>query len=98
MTVDQLTYHNPQGLMEPTNIIPMVNTIDLQGMTTHTNVIPAVNTMVDNIPASQLLNVGPGLFFDTTMMDSFPLVSPPLTQNETVNLGMLSSSTVAPKQ
>ena len=78
VTVDQLTYHDPQGLTTPTNVIPTINTIDLQGMTTHANVIPAVNTMVDNIPPSPLLNVGPGLFADTTMTASFPLVSPPL--------------------
>ena len=29
MTVDQLTYHDPQGLMAPTNVIPTINTIDL---------------------------------------------------------------------
>ena len=49
VTVNQLTYHDPQGLMAPANIIPMINTIDPQGMTTHSNVIPVVNTMVDNI-------------------------------------------------
>ena len=26
--VDQLTYHDPQGLTEPANIIPTINTID----------------------------------------------------------------------
>ena len=26
--VDQLTYHDPQGLMAPANIIPTINTID----------------------------------------------------------------------
>ena len=62
MTVDQLTYHDPQGLTAPASVIPTINTIDLQGMTTHANVIPPVNTMVNNIPASPLLNVGPGLF------------------------------------
>ena len=67
----------------------MINTIDLQGMTTHANIIPAVNTMVDNIPTSPLLNVGPGLFTDTTMMTYFPLVSPPLTTNDTMDLCML---------
>ena len=50
--VDQLTYHDPQGLMTPTNVISMINTIDPQGKTTPTNVIPAVNTMVDNTLAS----------------------------------------------
>ena len=49
MTVNQLTYHDPQGLTTPTNVIPTINTINPQGMTTHANVIPAVNTMVDNI-------------------------------------------------
>ena len=58
----------------------MINTIDPQGITAPANVIPAVNTMVDNIPASPLLNVGPKFFFDTTMTDSFPLVSPPQHQ------------------
>ena len=72
VTIDQLTYHDPQGLTTPANIIPMINTIDLQGMTTHSNVIPAVNTMVDNIQASPLLNVGHGLFADTTMKATFP--------------------------
>ena len=37
MTVDQLTYHDPQGITTPTNIIPTINTIDPQGMTTHTS-------------------------------------------------------------
>ena len=98
MMVDQMNYHDLQGLMTPTNVLPTINTIDPQGMTTHANVIPMVNTMVDNIPASPLLNVGPGLFVDTAMMAPFPLVSPPLTPNETVDLCMVSSGTVAPKQ
>ena len=98
MTVDQLTYHDPQGIAALANVIPTINTIDPQGMTTHVNVIPAVNTMVDNIPASPLLNVGPGLFADTTMTTHFPLVSPPLIPNETTDLCILSSSTATPKQ
>ena len=97
MTIDQLNYHDPQGLTTPANIIPMINTIDPQGLTTLANVIPVAKTMVDNIPASPLLNVGLGLFFDTTMMASFPLVSPLLTPNKTADLCMLSSSTAAPK-
>ena len=96
--VDQLTYHDLQGLMALANVIPTINTIEPQGMTTHANVVPAINTMVDNAPASLLLNVGPGLFADTTMMTHFPLVSPPPTQNETADLCMVSSSTAAPKQ
>ena len=28
VTADQLTYHDPQGLMEPTNVIPTINTVD----------------------------------------------------------------------
>ena len=96
MTVDQLTYHDLQGLTALANVIPTINTIDPQGMTTHANVIPAVNTMVDNIPASPLLNVGPRLFVNTTMTAHFPLVSPPLTQNETADLCMVSSSTADP--
>ena len=95
--VDLLNYHDPQGLTAPVNIIPTINTIDPQGITTHANVIPTVNTMVDNIPPSPLLNVGLGLFFDTTMAAYFPLVSPPPTPNETVDLWMLSSNTTAPK-
>ena len=98
VTVDQLTYHDLQALMEPTNVIPKINTIDPQWLTTPANVIPAVNTMVNNIPAFPLLNVGPRLFVDTTMTASFPLVSPPPTPNKTVELCMLSSSTAAPKQ
>ena len=62
MTVDQLTYHDPQGLTAPTNIIPTINTIEPQRTTTHANVVPAINTMVDNTLASPLLNVGPELF------------------------------------
>ena len=62
MMVDQLTYHDLQGLTTLANVIPMINTIVPQGMTTHVNVIPTVNTMVDNIPTSPLLNVGPGYF------------------------------------
>ena len=95
--VDQLTYHDPQGLTTPANVIPTITTIEPQGVTTHTNVVPAINTMVDNTPASPLLNVGPGLFADTTMTAHFPLVSLPLTQNETTNLCILSSSIAAPK-
>ena len=98
VTVDQLTYHDPQGLTAPANVIPTITTIEPQGMTTHANVIPAINTMVDNTPAYPLLNVGPGLFANTTMMAPFPLVSPPLTKNETADLCMVSSSTAAPKQ
>ena len=96
--VDQLTYHDLQGLTTSFNVIPTITTIEPQGTTTHANVIPAINTMVDNTPASPLLNVGPGFFADKTMMTHFPLVSPPLTQNETMNLCMLSSSTATPKQ
>ena len=66
MMVDQLTYHDPQRLTAPANVIPTLNTVDPQGLSTPTDVIPAINTMVDNIPASPLLNVGPGLFADTT--------------------------------
>ena len=62
VTVDQLTYHDLQGLMTLANVIPTITTIDRQGVTTHANVIPAINTMVDNTPASPLLNVGLGLF------------------------------------
>ena len=98
VTVDQLTYHDPQGLTALANVIPTINTIDPQGINTLANVIPAINTMDDNIPASLLLNVGPGLFSNTTMMDPCPLVSPPLTQNETIDLCMVSSSTAVPKQ
>ena len=97
MMVDQLTYHDPQGIMAPTNVIPTINTIDPQGMTTQANVIPVVNTMVDNILASPLLNVGPGLFFNTTMTAPFPLVSPLLTPNETADLCMISSNTTPHK-
>ena len=66
VTVDQLTYHDPQGLTAPANVIPTINTIDPQGLTAPANVIAVANTMVDNIPASPLLNVVPKLFFDTT--------------------------------
>ena len=92
--VDQLTYHDPQGLTTPANVIPTITTIEPQGMNTHTNVVPTINTMVDNTPASPLLNAGPGLFTDTTMMAHFPLVSPPPTQNDTADLCMVSSSTI----
>ena len=51
MTVDQLTYHDPQGLMAPSNVIPTITTIEPQGMTTHANVVAATNTMVDNTPS-----------------------------------------------
>ena len=70
--VDQLTYHDPQGLTEPANVILTITTIEPQGTTTHTNIIPAINTMANNTPAYPLLNVGPGLFADTTMMAPFP--------------------------
>ena len=74
MTVDQLTYHDPRGLTTLSNVIHMINTIDLQGLTATTNVIPMVNTMVDKKLASPLLNVGPRLFANTTMETSFPFV------------------------
>ena len=98
VTVDQLIYHDPQGLTTPTIVIPTITAIEPQGTTTHANVIPAINTMVDNTPSSLLLNVGPGLFVDTTMTTHFPLVSPPPTQNETADLCMFSFSTATPKQ
>ena len=98
VTVDQLTYHDPQGLIALANIIPTITTTELQGATTHANIIPATNVVVENTPSSPPLNVGTGLFTDPTMTDPFPLVSPPLTQNETMDLCMVSSSTAAPKQ
>ena len=98
LTVDQLTYHDLQGLTVPTNIIPTITTIEPQVVTTHANVIPVTNTMVENTPASPPLNVGPGLFTDPTMMAPFPLVSPPPTKNQTTELCMVSSSTTAPKK
>ena len=73
MTVDQLTYHDPQGLTVPTNVILKINTIDPQGLNPPTNVIPMTNTMVDNIPASPLLNLGPGGVFQYHHDDLFPL-------------------------
>ena len=78
--VDQLTYHDPQGLTTPANVIPTITTIEPQVATTHANVILATNNMVENTPAFPLLNVGTGLFIDPTMMAPFPLMSPPLTQ------------------
>ena len=72
VTVDELTYHDPQGLTTPANVIPTIATIEPQGRPTHTNVIPTINTMVDNTLASPLLNVGPGLFVDTTMTAHSP--------------------------
>ena len=93
--VDHITYHDMQGLTTPTNFIPAITTIEPQGVTTHANVIPAINTMVDNTPAPPLLNVGPGLFVDASMMAHFSLVSPPWTQNETADLCMVSPSTAA---
>ena len=77
--VDQLTYHDPQGLTTPANVILTITTIEPQGTPTHANVIAAINTMVDNTPVAPFLNVGPGLFAYTPMMAPFPLVSPPLT-------------------
>ena len=98
VTVDQLTYHDPQGLIVPTNVIPTITTIDPQVATTHANVIPVTNTIVENTPASPPLNVGPGLFTNPTMTAPFPLVSPPPTKNQNVDLCMVSSSIGAPKQ
>ena len=49
VTVDQLTYHDLQGLTSLANVIPTITTIELQGVTTHTNVIPMTNTMVENV-------------------------------------------------
>ena len=90
VTVDQLTYHDLQGLTTPFNFIPTITTIEPHGTTTHANVIPAINTMVDNTPAYPLLNVGPGLFADPTMTSPFPLVSPPPTQKQTTDLCVVS--------
>ena len=98
VTVDQLTYHDLQGLTMLGNVIPTITTTEPQGETTHANVILVTNTVVENTPASPPLNVGPGLFTDPTMTDPFLLVSPPLTQKQTVDLCMVSSSTIAPKQ
>ena len=98
VTVGQLTYHDLQGLTSPANVIPTTTTTELQGVTAHANVIPTTNTVVENAPASPPLNVGPGLFTDPTMTAPFPLVSPPPTQKQTVELCMVSSSTTAPKQ
>ena len=97
VTVDQLTYHDPQGLTTLANVIPTITTIEPQVATTHTNIIPGTKTVVENTSASPPLNVGPGLFTDPTMMAPFPLVSPPPTQNQTADLCMVSSSTTAPK-
>ena len=97
VTVDQLTYHDPQGLTMRANVIPTVTTIERQGAIAHANVIPATNTVVENTSSSQLLNVGPGLFTDPTMRAPFPLVSPPLTQKKYMDLCMVSSSTTTPK-
>ena len=52
VTVDQLTYHDPQGLTVPANVIPTITTIEPQGVTAHANVIPVTNTVVENTPAS----------------------------------------------
>ena len=60
MTIDQLTYHDLQGLTAPANVIPTINTIEPPRMSTHANVVPAFNTMVDSTPVSPLLNVGLG--------------------------------------
>ena len=98
VTVDQLTYHDTQGLIAPANVIPTITTIEPQGVTTHANVISATNIVVENTPASPLCNVGPGLFTNPTMMTLFPLVSPPPTQKKTADLCMVSSRTIAPKQ
>ena len=98
VTANQLTYHDLQVLTSPTNVIPTITTIEPQGMPRHANVVPTINTMVENTPASPPLNVGPRLFVDTTMTAHFPLVSPPPTQNETMDLCMVSSITAAPKK
>ena len=45
--VDQLTYHDLQGITTPTNAIPTINTIDPQGITAPANVIPAVKRAKD---------------------------------------------------
>ena len=95
--VDQLTYHDLQGLIAPANIIPTITTIEPQGETAHANIIPVTNTVVENKPASPPLNVGPQLFTDPTMMAPFLLMSPPLTQNQIADLCMVSLSTAAPK-
>ena len=77
--VDQLRYHDLQGLIVPTNVIPTITTIELQGVTTHANVILTTNTVVENTTASPPLNVGLGSFTNPTMMAPFPLLSPPLS-------------------
>ena len=37
VTVDHLTYHDPQGLTTPANVIPTITTIEPQGTNTHAN-------------------------------------------------------------
>ena len=71
VTVDQHSYHDPQGLMAPANVIPTITTIELEGMTTHTNIVLAINTMADNTSAYPLLNVVPRFFADPTMTVPF---------------------------
>ena len=51
VTVDQLTYHDLQGLTAPFNVIPTITTIEPQGMTTHANVVLVIKAMVDNTQA-----------------------------------------------
>ena len=34
VTIDHLTYHDPQGLTTPANVIPTITTIEPQGATT----------------------------------------------------------------
>ena len=42
--VDQLTYHDPQGLTALANVLHTITTIEPQGTTIHANVVPAINT------------------------------------------------------
>ena len=79
MMVDQLTYHDLQGLTTPVNVIPTITIIKPQGTTMHANVIPVINTMVENTPSYPLLSVGSRLFVEPTMMAPFPSMSLPPT-------------------
>ena len=50
-----------------------------------TNVNPIVDTSLNNTTTPSLLEVGLGLFVDTSMKDSFPLVQPPMELSDTVD-------------
>ena len=70
---------------------------DPQGPTAPVTVIPTVDTSFDNAPTPSLLALSPQLLTYTSMTNYFSFFPPPLAPSKTMDLCMLSSSTITPK-